>query len=284
MSRRPDDDLSGLLDELSGTLDRLQTELDDERGRPARRGDRDRRREGRAPPRRRERDRPSIPRPGRFLQFTEEYTIPTLIAFLEANIRALELLGGLLRLLRGGEVSERRVESVGRRTLGQVDDLLSGVQGALEGRPSNPDARDLLEEARSLRTEIDDRIAGGALRREADSEVGRSERRPPEDDGDRRARSSPASRARDAPVTIDVSDDDRRETDRDHGGRRGEKRREDERTRRDEVDVDSELDSLREQVRGDGEDEGGEPGRDVPADEQTGDDGADDENGDETGK
>ena len=274
MSRRSDDDdLPVLLDELSGTLDRLQTELGDDRRRPdrsARRRGRDEADDRPGPRRRRERHGPSIPRPGRFLEFTEEYTIPALIAFLEANIRALELLQGLLRLLRGGEVSERRVESVGRRTLGQVDNLLSDVQGALEGQPSNPEARDLLDEARSLRGEIDDRIAGGAIRREGE-ERSRSRGRDGDDDRVSGNDVGTGRRGRDTPVSIDVSDDDRRENDRDRGGRRGEDRRDGERARRDEVDVDSELDSLRRQVRGD--DDPDEAGGDGPAD------GADDENG-----
>ena len=273
MSRRPDDDLSALLDELSGTLDRLRTELGEEgRRRPARRGERE---SGeRDTVSRRTRRGPSVPSPGRFLRFTEEYTIPALIAFLEANVRALELLQGLLRLLDGGEVSDRRVESVGRRTLGQVDDLLSDVQGTLEGQPSNPDARNLLDEARSLRTEIDDRIAGGAIRRGGDRRTGRGRRDADRrgdvatDDGDRRPR------ARDAPAAIDVSEDDERE--RRRGDDRGRKRTRGEgrRARRDEVDVDSELDSLRRQVRGDGEDDAGdETGDDAPSVD------GDDENG-----
>ncbi|MFC5969727.1 hypothetical protein ACFPYI_00135 [Halomarina salina] len=303
MSRRSDDDLSALLDELSGTLDRLQTELDDDRGRRGRgerRGDRDGNRrdrgrrdnpeERRAPRRRRERSGPQIPRPGTFLKFTEEYTIPALIAFLEANVRALELLQGLLRLLRGGEVSESHVESVGRRTLGQVDGLLSDVQGALEGQPSNPEARDLLDEARSLRGEIDDRIAGGAIRREGERggrTSGRDDDRPTGNDrrSDRQGRS--------APVAIDVSDDDgrgndrrgdesrgsdRRPSDQDREERRGEDRRDGERARRDEVDVDSELDSLRRQVRGDADDDTSNDVDAAGSDDSGGDD-ADDGDG-----
>ncbi|MWG33632.1 DUF7547 family protein [Halomarina oriensis] len=255
MSRRSDDDLAALLDELSGTLDQLRTELDDQdrrqaRGRSPERPERDdsgRRRDDR----RRGRGGPQIPRPGQFLQFTEEYTIPALIAFLEANIKALELLRGLLRVLNGGgDVSERRVESVGRRTLGQVDDLLGDVQGALEGQPSNPEARDLLADARALREDIDERISSGAVRRER-------ERADRDDTGtDRDDRWRGRQDRSDAPVTIDVSDSREGEAaERDRSARRGEDSA-DGPARRDEVDVDSELDSLRRQVRGSDESEG----------------------------
>ncbi|MFD1515615.1 DUF7547 family protein [Halomarina rubra] len=280
MSRRSDDDLAALLDELSGTLDRLQTELDADRGRgrrPDRREDRTERSDERSAerprdegrrdaPRRRERTTPSLPRPGRFLQFTEEYTIPALIAFLEANIRALELLRGLLRLLNGGEVSERRVESVGRRTLGRVDDLLVDLQDAVEGTPSNPEARDLLDDARSLRADIDERIASGGYRDRVRED---SELVPGDSGHDRRPDDR---RGRDPPVTIDVTDGD------DSPGERARRRGEDHpegRARRDEVDVDSELDSLRKEVRGD--EDGADDGVGTGADED-GDD-EDDENG-----
>jgi hypothetical protein len=265
MSRRSDDDLDALLDDLSGTLDRLRSELDEERA-----GDRRRERpvDDRRRTRRADRDRPSIPGPGRFLRFTEEYTIPALIAFLEANIRALELLQGLLRLLDRGETTERRVESVGRRTLDGVDDLLSDVQGAIEGRPSDDRARDLLDEARSLRAEIDDRVAGGdgiTRRGRADRSRDRPSDRSRREDAD-------AGRSRDAPVTIDVRDtdgedgDDRSDDSEADGGReRGAGRRDEDAERRDDVDVDSELDSLRRQIRGDGE-EGGDGGGSVPDD------------------
>jgi hypothetical protein len=171
-----------------------------------------------------------------------------------------------LRVLNGGgDVSERRVESVGRRTLGQVDDLLGDVQGALEGQPSNPEARDLLADARSLREDIDERIRTGDLRRDDGGERRRN-------DGDRSTAGDRdrGREERDEPVTIDVTDS----AGGDGSDRRGEETP-DGPARRDEVDVDSELDSLRREVRG--------GDSDAAADDDGDDDGSAADDGDDNG-
>ncbi|UPM42760.1 DUF7547 family protein [Halocatena salina] len=140
---RQDEDLEELLVELSTTLSELQDTLADEHQPQSRR----------------------LPSPGRFLRFTEEHTIPTLISLLETHIRALELLQGLLGLVNGREQREasqqrgdRRVQETGRRTLDALDGALSDLQGALHGEPSNEDARALLNDARTLSEEIDERL------------------------------------------------------------------------------------------------------------------------------
>lgn len=148
---RQDDDLDELLSDLSTTLSELQETLADEQS------------ESRPQPRSRR-----LPSPGRFLRFTEEHTIPTLISLLETHIRALELLQGLLRLVNGREErsgasrqagENRRVRKTGRRTLDALDGALSDLQGALEGEPPDDDARSLLNDARSLSDEIDERLS-----------------------------------------------------------------------------------------------------------------------------
>lgn len=145
---RQDDDLDELLSDLSTTLSELQDTLADESHQTQSR---------------------RLPSPGRFLRFTEEHTIPTLISLLETHIRALELLQGLLRLVNGREEraatsqpgdGDRRVRRTGRRTLDALDGALSDLQGALEGEPPNEDARSLLNDARSLSEEIDERLPG----------------------------------------------------------------------------------------------------------------------------
>lgn len=248
MSDRSSDDLRHLLDDLSHTLDALRDELDEgerRRGRSGGRGaDRNRDGEGDRPRergRRRGRDRdgdrgsrPEPPGSGRFLEFTEEYTIPTLISFLETNIRALELLQGLLGLLNGSGESRsdrRQFEAVGERTMDQLDGLLGDLQGAIEGEPTDPTARDLLAEARSLRREIDDRIAG---RSSADGERPRDGR---DRDRDRRERDERS-------VSIEV-------TDADGGDSSTEDATDGSGSADDEVDVEGELDSIRREVHGD---------------------------------
>ncbi|MES3517995.1 MAG: hypothetical protein PPP58_10055 [Natronomonas sp.] len=118
---------------------------------------------------------PRPPTPGEFLRFTEEYAIPAAIAGLEAAIRALELLAGLIRLADGRPPrSERRerVADLGQRSLDAVDDALADIGSAIEGgEPSNPEARRLLEQARELREEVNERLAAEADGSKAVSEA-----------------------------------------------------------------------------------------------------------------
>lgn len=108
---------------------------------------------------------PRPPTPREMLRFTDEAAIPAAIAVLEANIRALELLQRALRLTdtereareRGRRV-QARAENLSRATLERLDDALADLQSALEGEPPDPEARSLLDEARELRREIDDRL------------------------------------------------------------------------------------------------------------------------------
>jgi len=109
------------------------------------------------------------PSPRELLRFTEQYTIPTTIALLEAGIRSLELLAAALRAADGrpiDAVSEElgtdgrdRLAATSRETLRRLDDALAELQSAARGDPSTPEVARLLAEARDLRTEVDDRLA-----------------------------------------------------------------------------------------------------------------------------
>ncbi|MFC6732697.1 DUF7547 family protein [Haladaptatus sp. GCM10025893] len=108
------------------------------------------------------------PSPRRLLSFTDEYAIPTAIAVLEANIRALESLQEVIHLTnRGLDATEstragsRRARDVSQEAVTRLERALTDIQVALEegALPENPEARKLLTEARDLRTEIDDRLA-----------------------------------------------------------------------------------------------------------------------------
>lgn len=226
MSRRQDDDLDELLEDLSVTLSELQDALADEEYQD------------------RPRQKHRLPSPSRFLRFTEEHTIPTLISLLETNIRALKLFQGLLRLINGrdsGSASEpirdnQRVRKTGRRTLDTLDNALSDLQGALEGEPTDSEARTLLDDARLLREEIDARLTGHDSRRERDYSDDRdqnqnqNQNRAQEDDG---------------VVTIDVEDADADEGDEttDNGNTST------------EVNVDDELDTIKRELQDDDDQE-----------------------------
>lgn len=201
-------ELARLADELSTTLRDLTEEL----------------RAGREPPRG-PLGLPRPPTPRELLRFTDEYTIPTAIAVLEANVRMLEALQGAIRLARAGdEVDKRgretrvRTEELGLEALDRLDDVLADLQGALEGRPTDTEARTLLDDARALRHEIDDR-----LRMANDSR-----RRPVE-----RRTAQNARNAEGLPKNDDGS----------HSRQEGVA-----------IDVDSELDSIREEVDGENDD------------------------------
>lgn len=108
------------------------------------------------------------PTPGELLQLTREYAIPAAIATLEAQIKALELLRELLGSVQAGNrarvgtaQASDRVAEVGRTTLQGVERALDRLERemAAGGLPDDPEARDLLGEARDLRDEIDARLA-----------------------------------------------------------------------------------------------------------------------------
>ncbi|MFC6754756.1 hypothetical protein ACFQEU_15015, partial [Halorubrum tibetense] len=136
--RPRDDDLEERLDELEDVLSRLRADLraSERDGRrrsgsgpstPRRGRDDDPRRTG---PRRTDSPRtPDLPRPPRLselVRFTEQYTIPTVIALLETTIKSLKLVQGTLRLLD----PERDAREV---TGGTADRLNDVRDGATEG-------------------------------------------------------------------------------------------------------------------------------------------------------
>jgi len=133
-----DPDVTELLADLTRSLRELQNEMEPKR-----------------------RLRP--PTPGELSQFASEVAIPGLILLLQTNIRALQLLQRTIRLAQGrdprggGSASSdvrERAEKLSRATLGQLDNTLSEIQDAVEGRPADDNTRRLLSEARDLRDEI----------------------------------------------------------------------------------------------------------------------------------
>jgi len=225
MSARDDDDLADLLSNLETTLEDLRTELND-RDRPrdgrGRRDDRDRPRDDARPRRRDDRDRPrderrrddrrgdsrdsrrgrddrqfDPPSVSDVLRFTNEYTIPTLIATLEATISALELFQKVVGAVapddsRPPRRRERRgpLTDASSRATDQLTRRLDDLRTALSETdlPQDGDARDIVGEARSLTEEIEDRVrksrqtADEARRRDH----GAGENRRTERDGRRR--------------------------------------------------------------------------------------------------
>ncbi|WP_200531341.1 hypothetical protein [Halorubrum sp. LN27] len=232
---RRDDDLEERLDELEDVLSELRRDL-----------------------RETERDRRGPPRPPRLselVRFTEQYTIPTVIALLETTIKSLELVQGTLRLADPG----RGLDEGGLATdrLGDVRDgasaglsrSLSELRTALSEAdlPEEAASRSIIEDARDLTAEIEARIEEG--RREADAarrgrrdRDGRNEVTPADevsdDRDDRDDHSDDRNDHGDRGVRIDVTDPN---PDDDDGS--GETDEDDDPAP--EVDVESELESIK---------------------------------------
>lgn len=122
---------------------------------------------------------PRPPSPSELLRFTEQYTIPAVIALLETSIRVLDLLAAAIRVADGRPLDgiERgssreiahegrdRLAAVSRTTLRKLDDALAELQTAAAGGdpgPGSPEVQQLLEQARDLRAEVDARLADAA--------------------------------------------------------------------------------------------------------------------------
>ena len=267
MSQRDDprdDDIAARLDELAAILDDLREDL--------REGDR------RAPPR--------PPRLTELLRFTEQYTIPTVIALLETTITSLELVRGALRLVDPeGRLDDERRRTRDTGTSGTPLDAvrdgattglarsLSELQRALKeaNLPEETVSRTIIEEARDLSAEIEAAIEGAEAdadaSRRSDSRESKTDRRESTED---RRESTPDRTSAETPdaVHIDVTGpsadaSDRASEDRAH---ETEDAANDESTEspgesaRPAVDVESELESIKRQVGDDGVDDqhGGE--------------------------
>lgn len=138
-----DPEVTELLADLTRSLQELQREIEPDR-----------------------RLRPPTPR--ELSQFTSEVAIPGLILLLQTNIKALQLLQRTFRLAQGKEPTgsgstvpevRNRAGQLSRATLSQLDNTLSEIQSAVEGRPEDDETRELLSEARDLRNRIRDEIA-----------------------------------------------------------------------------------------------------------------------------
>ncbi|WP_281194604.1 hypothetical protein [Halorubrum sp. F4] len=262
-SRDPrDDDLEERLDELEDVLSELRRDL-----------------------RETERDRRGPPRPPRLselVRFTERYTIPTLIALLETTIKSLELLQGTLRLADPGRSVTEGAEATGDRLADVRDGATAGFSRSLAelrtalsetDLPEDAASRSIIADARDLTAEIESRIDEG--RREADAARSRRDER----DGNGRGRREDGrrgdDRTRDGAVRIDVTDPDA--DDRSGGVEDADADTVD--AERPEVDVESELESIKRQLDDDtaGTDAAGDEDASAaddepspPADDETG--------------
>jgi hypothetical protein len=190
---------------------------------------------------------PRPPEPRRVLRFADEVAIPATIAVLEANVKLLQALQRGIRMTESGRRVKAEGSAVGdraadvsRSTLDRLGSTLEDLQDATArgGTPESGPARELIEEARRLRDEIDQRLRDAQGTTTLDDFQDRGER----DDRDEPDDAEPEAESAASEV---------------------------------HVDVDAELDSLKEQYAD--EDEPPEGGESGDASEGSGD-GDDDEN------
>ncbi|WP_049923425.1 DUF7547 family protein [Halopiger djelfimassiliensis] len=217
MADRDDDELVDAVRELTRTIDELREELDT------------------TSPRRRPPLRPPTPR--ELLAFTDDVAIPATLAVLESSVRTLEAFQRGLEIVRTErEVRDRasemtattsdRAGDLRRTTLSQLDSVLAELQRAVSSGTlsADEDARDLLTEARELRDEVDERL--------------------------RNATSSAESERTDSSTAVEIDIDDHRpQTDGTDDGRTDGADGPDP-----GVDVDAELETLRDQYAPDDDD------------------------------
>ena len=221
---RDRDEFEQRLDELESTLTELRRELRAERRRTP----------------------PKPPSLSELLRFTEQYTIPTLIALLEATIQSLELLRRTLRLAdperavrEESQTARRRLDSVGAEASGQLAGVLAELRTALSEAdlPENPESRRLIDDTQELTSEIERRL------RDAEQSVRDQQNRQRRDRTEDRQSTTQHQNQnpdRDRGVMIDVTDaaesspDDTEAESTDDDGP--------------QVDVESELESIKDEL------------------------------------
>lgn len=176
---------------------------------------------------------PRPPTPGEVLRFVDDHAIPTTIAILEANVRALKALRGAISLLRRTEKRDPtgraeglrdRTDSVAREAVTELDRAVSDLADAIEGNglPDDEEARSVLQEIRSVRDEVADTLASDNTTIETGGAEGDAEEETADDGGE----------------GGDSGDEDAAEDD--DGAARGGV----------EIDVENELESIKDEMRG----------------------------------
>jgi hypothetical protein len=173
---------------------------------------------------------PPPPTPGEVLAFVDDHAIPTTIAVLEANVRALRALRAAISLLRRTEERDPtgaaeglrdRTDSVAREAVTELDRAVSDLTTAVEGDrlPDNDEARAVLREIRAVRDEVTDALTS----ENATNDPGGAEGSSTEGDGDEKEGGNPGDEAG---------------SDEDSGGGGV------------EIDVENELESIKDEMRG----------------------------------
>ncbi|MFA9516031.1 hypothetical protein ACERIT_02230 [Halopenitus sp. H-Gu1] len=207
---------------------------------------------------------PRPPSPTELLRFTERYTLPALIALLEATIRSLELLRATLRVAD----PDRRLDAVGDGSHGRLADVRDGTTAGVRRTlselrtalsetdlPQEATSRELLEDARELSAEIDDLLAGDRESTPTGGSHGSDRTNDGDGDGEDGFKSTDAGRAgRNEGISIDVHDPDAPDASGDRSSTLDAEEETDEgEDSAPEIDVDAELASIKQELDEDDE-------------------------------
>lgn len=125
---------------------------------------------------------PRPPTPREFMEYTDKYAIPATIAFLQANIRALQAFQAALKMLRGADRTRdrtadarERTMQLGTKTLDALDAALDDLKDAYrEGAlPDDSEARTILTEAQRLTDDIREELRLTAEPHQIDLQTGK---------------------------------------------------------------------------------------------------------------
>ena len=174
---------------------------------------------------------PRPPTPGEVLEFVDDHAIPTTIAILEANVRALKALRGAISLLRRTEERDPtgraedlrdRTDSVAREAVTELDRAVSDLATAIEADslPDDDEARSVLREIRAVRDEVTDTLTSDGATNDSAGDAASSS-----------VEGNADEKTRDGSEADDGPDDDA------GGGV--------------EIDVENELESIKDEMRGD---------------------------------
>lgn len=157
---------------------------------------------------------PRPPSPRELMRFTSDVAIPGAILILRTNVEALKLLQRALRMADGrspttgtsGGAVRERAEQLSQVSLSRLDGALSDLQAAVEGSPQDDAARELLAEARELRADVQSRLEDRAADRTdaASPEGDDSDASAGGDAQDSAADDGPLPEAQDVPVDVDA--------------------------------------------------------------------------------
>ena len=103
---------------------------------------------------------PRPPSPNEILRFTDQAVIPAIIALLEVNIKLLQSIRRGIQLTQKRDSVTRdrdQLQAINKDVVKQFERAIEELQHVVEGTPIDHTAKDVLADARALRSELERR-------------------------------------------------------------------------------------------------------------------------------